>query len=63
VKEANHPIWSLLRLSVLMIALCVVLKLEARSFDITEIRSICWMFIAAACLEGGMFLFLKKFKE
>lgn len=48
----NHPIWSLIRLTILMTALCIILYINATRFDETELRSILWMFLAVAGLEG-----------
>lgn len=38
--HASHPIWSLLRLIVLMVALCVILWANASDFDATEIKTL-----------------------
>jgi hypothetical protein len=55
--EGRHPVWSLIRLTILMGTLTLILWFTASKFDYTEIRTICGMFIAAAGLEGlGMFL-------
>ncbi len=48
----THPIWAIIRLTVLMIAMVFVLWLNATKFDHTEIRSIIAVFIAAATGEG-----------
>ena len=59
----NHPAWALLRLTVLMVTLCVVLYLEAESFDSTELRSILWIFLAAAGFEGAVQAGVHAFKD
>lgn len=48
----SHPIWNLIRLSVVMIALTAILWFTASKFDQTEIQTIITMFIAAAGVEG-----------
>lgn len=60
MKNPNHPIWSLIRLLILMIAMCVILYINATHFDITEIRSIIGIFIAAASAEGISQFFKKE---
>lgn len=50
----KHPLWSFLRLVVLMLALTITLWLNAQHFDETELRTIIWMFIGAAGIEGGV---------
>jgi len=62
LPDAAHPIWSLIRLFLLMSTLCVVLYLEASHFDVTELRSIVWVFIGAAGIEGAIHA-TKAFKE
>lgn len=56
----NHPVWSLIRLTILMIALCVILYINATRFDETELRSILMMFLAVAGLEGFTHILAKK---
>jgi len=51
--NASHPIWSLLRLIVLMVALCVILWANASDFDATEIRTLFCYCLAAAGFEGA----------
>lgn len=52
--DAKHPIWALARLLILMVTLSFVLWLNASHFDETELRSIIWVFLAAAGVEGGV---------
>lgn len=52
MQSADHPIWSLLRLVVLMLTLTFTLWINASNFDDTEIRTIIWVFMAAAGTEG-----------
>lgn len=63
MPNGAHPIWSLIRLFLLMTALCVVLYLEAENFDGTELRSIVWVFLAAAGIEGAIHAGTKAMKE
>lgn len=51
--DPAHPVWSLLRLVILMGTMTLVLWLNASNFDITEIRSLITVFLVAAGLEGG----------
>ena len=51
---SNHPIWSLARLGLLMIALTVILWLTAHSFDKTELQTIIVTFMAAGSIEGAV---------
>lgn len=50
--DAGHPIWPILRLAVLMLALVGVLWATANDFDETEEETIIWMFLAAGGIEG-----------
>ena len=52
--NASHPIWSLIRLLILMATLSFVLWLNASHFDETELKSIIWVFMAAVGVEGGV---------
>ena len=61
--DGSHPIWSLIRLVIIMISLCVILYLEADSFDGTELRSILWMFLAAASAEGAIHAGARAFRD
>ena len=48
----THPVWQLIRLAILMLTLSFVLWLNASNFDETEIKTIIWVFMAAAGVEG-----------
>ena len=52
--EGTHPIWSIVRLVVLMTALTLVLWITATKFDQTEIKTIVYTFLAAASGEGAI---------
>jgi hypothetical protein len=53
VNSASHPIWSILRLAIIMLALYGVLRLNAEDFNAGEIRTIFAMGLIAASAEGG----------
>lgn len=44
---------SIMRLTILMATLCVVLWLNASTFDATEVKALVMFFLGAASLEGG----------
>ena len=48
MRDPKHPIWPIIRLAVFMVALVVILWLNASHFDITELRTILAMFFVAA---------------
>jgi len=50
--DATHPVWAILRTSVIMLTLIIVLKMTASQFDETELRTILVLFITAAVGEG-----------
>lgn len=52
MKDPSHPIWSLLRLLIMMLALIVVLWMNAEKFDKTEVQTIITMFLIGAGAEG-----------
>ena len=52
LQHSDHPIWSLIRLTILMIALTTILYFTANKFDETEIRTIITMFLITAGMEG-----------
>jgi hypothetical protein len=52
MPDAKHPIWSLIRLTIIMVTMCFVLWMNATKFDETEIRSIVTVFFVAAGVEG-----------
>lgn len=54
MKDPKHPLWSILRLFILMTSLTLILYMNAQHFDETELRSITWVFVIAAGAEGGM---------
>lgn len=54
MNNPAHPIWSLLRLTILMIVLSLILYFNASDFDATEIKTLTQYFLAAASLEGGV---------
>jgi len=54
MNSPSHPIWSLLRLTILMIVLSLILYFNASDFDATEIKTLTQYFLAAASLEGGV---------
>lgn len=60
ISHPNHPLWSFLRLLVMMLALTYVLWLNASKFDATEMQTIITMFFVAAGAESGMHVFLKN---
>ena len=60
LTDTSHPLWSFLRLLVLMVSLTVVLYVNASNFDATEIRTLVTMFLLAASAEGGLQLLIPK---
>lgn len=52
MNDASHPIWSLLRLAIYMIALVATLLFNANTFDATEVKTIITMFVVASGTEG-----------
>ena len=62
-KNPQHPIWSILKLTVLMAAMCLVLYLEATVFDATELRSIVYIFLVAAGAEGAIATLLARMNK
>lgn len=54
IEKSSHPFWAAFRLLVLMVTLSFVLWMNASHFDETEIRTIIWVFLGAASLEGGV---------
>ena len=53
MSSPSHPIWSLARLAIFMLALVVTLYCTAAKFDATELRTLCTMFIVGASAEGA----------
>lgn len=62
MMEAEHPVWSILRLFILMLSLVTILYLTASKFDGTEIRTILYMFLATAGTEGILRSWITKQK-
>ena len=52
VGDSKHPLWSIIRLTIVMVALVCVLYMNASHFDETEIKTIITMFLIAASAEG-----------
>lgn len=52
MKDPSHPIWSLARMTISLIALSVILVLTANVFDETEIITIIGMFMVLGGVEG-----------
>lgn len=64
IKDPRHPLWSVVRLSVYMVALNFLLWLNASNFDETELRTIVLMSLAGGSTEGiGQLLNAVKKKE
>ena len=63
MHEASHPVWSIIRTAVLMLALCVILMMTATNFDETELRVIIYSFMATAGLEFAPSVARKFMKE
>ena len=52
MPDANHPLWPIVRLAVMMAALTGVLYVTAAKFDETELKTIVYVFLFAAGVEG-----------
>ena len=52
MKDPSHPVWSLARMTISLIALSVILVLTANVFDETEIITIIGMFMVLGGVEG-----------
>lgn len=57
---ASHPIWSIIRLTILMASLVLILYLTASKFDETELRTIITMFVIGSGAETLGFFIAKK---
>lgn len=57
---ATHPIWALIRLTILMVTMTILLWINASNFDSTEIKSIVGVFMAAAAGEGVLARLTKR---
>ena len=51
-KKPAHPIWGMIRSVIYMGTLCLILWINANSFDETEVKTIMWMFVVGAGSEG-----------
>lgn len=64
LPSSDHIIWRLVRTGMYLTALCVILLATASRFDWTEVRTLVYMFIAAASMEGvDAFINRRKTKE
>ena len=54
LTNPNHPVWPLLRITVLMSSLTVILYVNASNFDFTEVRSLCEVFLIASGVEAAI---------
>lgn len=52
MKDSDHPIWPLIRMSLILGTLIFVLWMNASHFDDTEIKTILTMFLALLGAEG-----------
>lgn len=53
MNDKNHPVWSLLRLTVLALALTLLSWINASNFDSTEAKTIVGVLIASLAAEGA----------
>lgn len=60
MKDANHPIWPIIRMTIMLGALVLVLWMNAAHFDETEIRTILAMFFTSLGVEGFAKAFASK---
>lgn len=60
MKDASHPVWSILRLTIGLSALVILLWINASNFDITEYKTIVGMFLAFLGSEGVAKVFQNK---
>lgn len=51
MNDPKHPIWAIIRTAILLLALIVVLWVNASNFDGTELKTIVAMFLAAIGAE------------
>lgn len=58
--EANHPVWSIIRLVVILASMTWILWMNADHFDDTEIKTILTMFFALVGVEGITKVFTKS---
>lgn len=59
-NDPKHPVWPIVRTGVVLLALVVVLWMNAEHFDQTEIKTILTMFFALLGAEGLSSAFAKK---
>lgn len=52
MKNPDHPIWAVIRMSLILGTLIFVLWMNASHFDDTEIKTILTMFLALLGAEG-----------
>ena len=50
--DPRHPIWSLMRTLIGLVALVIILWVNAEHFDETELKTILWAFFAFLGAEG-----------
>ncbi len=62
MSDPNHPIWPIVRLTILMTALTITLWLTASNFDYTEIRTIIITFLFAGTSEGVLKAYQQRSK-
>lgn len=60
MKNADHPIWPIIRMALILLTLIVVLWMNASHFDETEIKTILTMFLALLGAEGVSKMFAGK---
>lgn len=53
MNDPKHPIWAIIRTGILLLALIVVLWVNASNFDGTELKTIVAMFLAAIGAEAA----------
>ena len=61
IHDPRHPLWSFLRLMVVLVSLTLILVVQASEFDNTELNTIGLMFVTMATYEGAGFVW-QKFK-
>lgn len=60
MKNADHPIWPIIRMTLILGTLILVLYMNASHFDDTEIKTILTMFLALLGAEGIVKTFAPK---
>jgi len=51
MHHPKHPIWAIIRTAIMLLALVIVLWVNASNFDSTELKTIVAMFLAAIGAE------------